>query len=344
MLRFLFFLSLSFSLFFFSSCEEGQESDSSRSPYLPSYIGQAGEIAVIIDTELWESSVGDSIRKTLQAPIPLMPAYEQMFDLYQHPPHQFNKVLKPFRNVLFVDIEDNINYQQPKVEVLKERYAKDQMMIKIGAKTKAEFHEAFSKKADQIVRYYNDAELERAIKYFKRFNEARVVEQIQEKQDYEIMVPNQSDLLENRKDFVWVSRDMSRNKGGRMHDVQQGILIYEYPYVDDSTFTKDYLLNVRDSILKENVPGPVDSSWMSTSYFYDPVLRPINLNDEYAAEIRGLWRVENAFMGGPFISVTKVDEARGKVVTAEGYVFAPKFDKREYLREMEAVVKSLEFD
>jgi hypothetical protein len=32
------------------------------------------------------------------------------------------------------------------------------------------------------------------------------------------------------------------------------------------------------------------------------------------------------------------------VVTAEGYVFAPKFDKREYLREVEAVVKSMEFE
>jgi hypothetical protein len=53
--------------------------------------------------------------------------------------------------------------------------------------------------------------------------------------------------------------------------------------------------------------------------------------------------MENAFMGGPFVSVTTYDERRGMIVTVEGFVFAPKFDKREYLREVEACVKSMHY-
>lgn len=128
-----------------------------------------------------------------------------------------------------------------------------------------------------------------------------------------------------------------------MHDVQQGILIYDYPYTEDSTFTKSFLLAKRDSLLKKYMPGPTEGSFMTTEHYYEPELKETNQNGQYAVEMRGLFKMENAFMGGPFMSLTTYDEERGRIVTVEGFVFAPKFDKREYLREVEAVVKSLSF-
>jgi len=71
-------------------------------------------------------------------------------------------------------------------------------------------------------------------------------------------------------------------------------------------------------------------------------LQPFEFRDRYTVEVRGLWRVEGDFMGGPFVSLTTVDEARNRVVTVEGYVFAPRYNKRNYLREVEAVVYSLD--
>jgi len=53
--------------------------------------------------------------------------------------------------------------------------------------------------------------------------------------------------------------------------------------------------------------------------------------------------MENDFMGGPFFSMTMYDEPNQRIVTVEGYAYAPYFDKREYIREVEAVVKSLKF-
>ena len=53
--------------------------------------------------------------------------------------------------------------------------------------------------------------------------------------------------------------------------------------------------------------------------------------------------MKNNFMGGGFIYLACLDEKRDRVVGAFGYVFAPGFDKREYVREVEAIVKSLKF-
>ena len=59
---------------------------------------------------------------------------------------------------------------------------------------------------------------------------------------------------------------------------------------------------------------------------------------EYMVEMRGLGRLEKAFMGGPFISHTVLDEQRNRIVTVEGFVYAPRLDKRLYLRELEAIL------
>jgi hypothetical protein len=53
--------------------------------------------------------------------------------------------------------------------------------------------------------------------------------------------------------------------------------------------------------------------------------------------------MENDYMGGPFCSLTVYDSTRARLVTVEGYAYAPYFDKREYVRQIEAVVRSLEF-
>jgi hypothetical protein len=74
-----------------------------------------------------------------------------------------------------------------------------------------------------------------------------------------------------------------------------------------------------------------------------PRLEELAFKGQYAAEIRGLWRMENDYMGGPFCSLTVYDSTRARLVTVEGYAYAPYFDKREYVRQIEAVVRSLEF-
>ena len=71
-----------------------------------------------------------------------------------------------------------------------------------------------------------------------------------------------------------------------------------------------------------------------------PTYKEITHKGAIAAEVKGLWRRENDFMGGPFYSLTMYDEATASLVTVEGYTYAPYFDKREYMREIEGIVKT----
>jgi hypothetical protein len=54
--------------------------------------------------------------------------------------------------------------------------------------------------------------------------------------------------------------------------------------------------------------------------------------------------MHGAKMGGPFVSLSCVDGTGTRLVTVEGFVYAPQFDKREYMRELEALVFSMRMD
>ncbi len=57
-------------------------------------------------------------------------------------------------------------------------------------------------------------------------------------------------------------------------------------------------------------------------------------------EVRGLWRTNNYSMGGPFLGYAIVDEVQGNLYYIEGFTYAPGKNKREIMRELEAVLWS----
>jgi hypothetical protein len=137
------------------------------------------------------------------------------------------------------------------------------------------------------------------------------------------------------KDFMWLAHEY--------RDIIQGVLIYTYDYTDENTFTRDYLVEKRNAVLKRNVPGEIEGSYMTTELLFPPIMNEFNLNEKYTIEIQGLWKMQDGYaMGGPFISLIQLDEKRNKIITVEGFVFAPAHKKRELIRQVEAILYSME--
>ena len=126
-------------------------------------------------------------------------------------------------------------------------------------------------------------------------------------------------------------------------DISRNIVIYSVPYSDVKQFDKDYLLQVRDSVVKSLIPGPVDGSYMATEYRYDPprYRHTTMASGKFATETRGLWRVEGDLMGGPFVSHSRVDTLNNRVVVVEGFVYAPQKSKRDLMRRLEGALYTL---
>ena len=79
--------------------------------------------------------------------------------------------------------------------------------------------------------------------------------------------------------------------------------------------------------MKANIPGFKEGVYMATDSLLTDV-RPINVQNSYTMEARGLWRMKGDFMGGPYVSHTRLDEKNQRIITAEIFVYSPDKMKR----------------
>jgi hypothetical protein len=137
------------------------------------------------------------------------------------------------------------------------------------------------------------------------------------------------------ENFMWIS-----NNAGNMN---RNIVLYTYPYTEKDAFSRAKLLQKRDSIMKLHIPGPVENSYMATEYRFEPPIwgETATAYNQYAIRIQGMWRVEGEFMGGPFVSVSCLDEKNQRIITAEAFIYAPNEYKRNAMRQLEAALYTL---
>lgn len=316
-------------LLLFASIFAGCGADSTQ--MYTNITGKAGELVVVISKDNWEGTPGTSIRETLAQPHAGLPQEEPLFDLIDVPHEAFKKIFQTTRNIVQTNISSNV--EESGISFTDDVWAYPQATVQIRAKTPEEFVNIFDANKDKILSYFVQAEKERNIMNYKKIYEKAVYNTLDKDLGITMKVPPGFRIMENKKDFLWIQYDTP--------DIFQGIVVYTYPYVSDSAFTIDYQLPIRDSLLKKYVPGPTDGSYMTTEKRIDQIFNVIKHNGNYASEMRGLWRVENDFMGGPYVAISELDVANQRVITAFGFVYAPSKDKRNLLRQVEAMIYSL---
>jgi hypothetical protein len=80
---------------------------------------------------------------------------------------------------------------------------------------------------------------------------------------------------------------------------------------------------------------------MITEEAYTPHIFEVELDGKKTFETKGKWEVKGMYMAGPFISYSVVDKANNRLVVVEGLTYAPSINKRDYMFELEAVLKTL---
>ena len=295
--------------------------------------GKSSEVVIVIGKEIWKGEVGSLLRQTLAQPQSSLPQEEPIFSLINVPPEAFINLFKTSRNIITVKISST--YTEPKVEFTNDTWAHPQAVVNIQASSPEYFDEIFKANSEKIIGFFMKAEKDRLKKTYFDSHEKSVYNALLKDFNLKMYVPTGFKIVKKDSNFVWIRYDTQL--------IYQSIIVYTYPYDSDSTFTLKYQLAKRNMVTKANVPGPLPGSYMNTEMEVPQDFNILNYNGNYACEMRGLWRVENDFMGGPFVSLSVLDASQRRIVTVEGHVYAPKNNKRNYLRQVEAMIYSLEF-
>lgn len=323
--------------------------DHSKIDTKPAYTGSPGEILVITSDKSWNGGLKDLFDEYFAQYAPMLPQPETKFDIAHFTPDQFSMIIERHRNIFVVNIDPNRPTGQGYIKVIKDKWAKSQLVIEIEANSVDEINSLLAKDADDLIKLINNKENTRLKNRFKVYKSKPMMEVVHRKFNFDLVIPEGFKIAKpvDTTGFFWLQREKSSVKGGIAYYIIQNLVIYYLPHESDSSFSDANLLKWRDYYIK-NITAKADNSYMKTVYNFEdmdlyPIGEDVEVAGQYGRLIRGLWNMENGFMGGPFISLSTYDKNRQQIVTIEGNVFAPKFDKREYLREMEAILFSLRF-
>ena len=318
-----------FTFLFFSCQNDGN--------YKTGSTGKTAEMIVVTTSEAkWDSPVGDTIRSFFDQQFDVLPQPEPLFEMINLPAATFEEtaLYQTHHNVFVVNIDKNL--KKASLEVSKDEWASPQTVIRLHAPTEEAFYSYFNETGNAILGLLMKSERERLQNTFSKFRDAEVIEELKNHFQMTIELPGGFYIAKKTADFMWIRKETPK--------ISQGIMIYTYDFVDTIAFDVERIKSFRNSMTEEYIPGPSEGSFMKVSEEYMPVIsNRIDFNGKFAVETRGLWKLENDFMGGPFVNYTLVDEKRNKVITLDGYVYAPNAPKRDLMIQMEALIFSLRF-
>ena len=298
---------------------------------MPNVSGKAGEIIVVMEKPDWENTLGNDVREQLACACPWLAQEEPLFTTVNVVPSTFVDLFKVHRNILLFQVGPQVD--SAGFIIKHDVWAAPQCVIQVSAPNAAQASELFKEKAPIIISAVEQVERDRVIRNTLRYEESEIYKQLAPMFGGAPHFPTGYKIRKASESFAWIADDKQ---------VYQDVFLYRYP-VEDNPFTLEKMIAHRNEILQENVPGMLDGSYMITSEYFQPTLEYIKYKGREVAQLRGMWEVQNDFMGGPFVAHYFYSADGKEILVAEAWVYAPQADKRQYLRQVESVLYSWEW-
>jgi hypothetical protein len=296
------------------SCSDNQQK------LLPASSGNINNISVVTNDELWEGAVGEVIRENFGRPIYGLPQIEPIFSLSHIPSKVFSGFATKSRTILKIDVSENEG-----VFNFKNTYASPQRIIQITANSPDKIIEIINENLNSIysTMYFNEIQ-EKQRRISKNLNKTQA---IKKNTGVSLKFPSAYRVAKADTNFVWIRRDIETGSVNLFIQRQKNQ-------------TEQSIIEKRDSISKIYIPGPVENTYMSTDLIYTPNTQQINVGGKQVFETRGLWEIEGQFMAGPFLNF-QIKLGDDDFIMLDGFVYSPGSTKREYIFELEAIMRSL---
>ena len=307
--------------------------DDDKSAYMKTVTGKAGEVIVVLDKANWDGEVGSAVRDVLAKDYPMLPQREASFTLININKAAFSDLFKVHRNLLFFNIQDNV--AKPGVFVNRDAWAQPQILITVEATTPDQARQLVEDNSEVIFNAIDQIEKERIAKASRRYEESSIRSIVSERFGGSPYFPKGYSIKKVTDNFFWASMETTHNN--------LGILIYTIPFDGVQFPSMEKVIEEQNKVLQENVPGMFPNTYMTTSTAREPIMTSYKYKGESFVEIRGLWEVANDFMGGPFVEHVLYTKEPNKLLVVQGFVYAPRFKKRNYVRQVESIVYSFEW-
>ncbi len=318
---------------------------------LPPANGEIGEIILIMDSSQYQGELGEAVRSTFNISVEALPQDESMFNMHYANPLRVNSVLRRARNLLYVTTLDDksddsktlralftneslkkiYNDTTEYVRVKKDEYAEWQTVMHLYGKNSRILTNHIYRNQDYLREIFERLEIENLKKKIFASREKEIERTLRIDHGYSIKVPYGYDIAKNLPNFSWF-RFLEA-------DHEKNIFIHYQDFTSQDQLSD--MAAYRDEITTTYLRDSEKPSLYITYQDILPALTDtITFKKKFALRNKGLWKISDNSGGGPYISYTFVDEENARIYYIEGYVYAPGRQKKNYIRELDAILST----
>lgn len=316
--------------------------------------GGFDEVLVLADDNNWETSVKSAIEKSFEEPYPVLPQPESSIKVTHVAFNKFDNIFKRYRNILIVaDLEDNSAITKLTLEYLGENlatkafnnpdffvgkkndiWANDQYVVFVFAPGKARLDSVLNNKANLIRNLFLQNDLKRYYAAAMSIGANKEIQNtINEKFGFNIDIPADYFVAKNESKLLWLRKETE--------EVSFNIMIEERNLNDISLPNNG--VEWRNELGKAHVSSQIEGAYMVSDSTLPVEVSNIIINGVAAKQYKGLWRLENDFMGGPFITYYIEKPEQQKAYLIDAFIYAPGTKKKPQVRRLESLVATIKF-
>ena len=325
---------------------------------MPAAFGKANKLTVVADSSWWEAGLKDSVDFTFGAPFLLLPSPEPLYDLSFVTWKELGDfpVKRELRTYLIIshaglqggnlddfmrkDLGDNLNTPGSEftVKVAKNRWASGQIVVYIYGNNEKAVYDAIRQSGPGILAKLKEHDLPiLESQTYAAQEDPAINRQVKAFAGVNMRLPGEYVVAVEKEETLWLRKELS--------DISLGILLKKVAYRNQNQFQKEGFRSMQDSMTRvvgSSVPD-METRMMIDDRYLPLFFSNLEMDDQYALEVRGLWRMHNDVMGGPFLSYAIQTPAKDSILLATGFIYGPGKKKREWMQQLELILKSITF-
>lgn len=343
--------------------------------YRPRAVGPEGEVTVVMDSTSWEGPLGTAFRSNVAPYVNTLPVPERMFSLrqvdltsqatYERVQEQKNVVFVAplsdttneanfMRDRLSEDVRTAVEDGESLVVPRPNLWRKSQRVFYVTAADTDQLIQALETKSEEIRETFREITLERMEReMFEKERQFGLEDSLMSTHQFAVNVQHDYQIaeqdLEGSAKSVWLARVLI--------DTRRDLIIHYVEDASPSLITPEWIMNTRDSLTRKYIRGSM------AGFARIDTRRELETNEQdfigrYGYQTTGLWHLvadpdsvdldgdygDDEYVemggGGPFVNYTFYDQDSGRVYMIDGSVFAPTFDKLQFLRQMKVIART----
>lgn len=324
-------------------------------------IGEIDDIVVISKNSLWNTALKDTFEYYFESPFLLLPQPEAVFKTkhFSYREMMEKPLRKKFLTMLVLAdmsdtdspeakmaledlgekrINDLLNNPEAGFATAKNKWVENQLIIYLVGDSQEDIERAIAAKFPAIaakVRQHDQPRINKRV-FYNGTNKG-AMKLLRDTFGINMRIP--PDFVASKvrnQELIWLRKETKKTSSS--------LMVARIPYHNKKQLSPDSLQAYVNAIGKKYVASRIEGSYMVINDQDLPLIgNEVDFNGHFVTEIRGIWELENDFMGGPIIAyLTPNPNKKDELLMLIGFVYAPQKKKKSYVEDLEEIIRTVE--